>query len=132
MKVVVDASVLAAALIDTSPIGRWAEAILATAAVCGPHLLMVETANMLRRAALAGLIEDLRASQAHQELLAFHCTLFEYELMAERVWQLRSKLTTYDASYIALAELLDCELATLDRKLAQSTDVRCTFMLPPV
>lgn len=132
MKVVVDASVLVAALVDTGPVGRWAEELISTAAVCAPHLLMVETANMLRRAAHAGLVEDLRASQAHDELLALSCTLFEYELLAERAWELCAKVTAYEASYIALAELLDCELATLDRKLARSSGLRCTFLLPPV
>ena len=131
MKLVVDASVLVAALIDTGPDGQWAEDLLASTVLCGPHLLMYESANILRRAALAGLVEDLRANQAHQELLALDCTLFEYELTAERAWQLRPNLTLYDASYIALAELLDCELATLDRKLTQAPGIRCKFRLPP-
>jgi predicted nucleic acid-binding protein len=45
-----------------------------------------------------------------------------------RVWQLRGNLTAYDASYIALAEALDCPLLTADRRLAGAPGVRATVI----
>jgi predicted nucleic acid-binding protein len=42
---------------------------------------------------------------------------------------LRANLTAYDASYVALAELLDCELLTGDRRLAQAPGAVCTIRL---
>ena len=37
-----------------------------------------------------------------------------------RAWQLRASVTAYDSAYIALAETLDCELVTADRRLQQA------------
>jgi predicted nucleic acid-binding protein len=51
---VVDASFVVAALTDAGPDGRWAEDLVATEHLAAPHLLMVETANILRRTVLAG------------------------------------------------------------------------------
>jgi predicted nucleic acid-binding protein len=50
---------------------------------------------------------------------------------AERVWELRSNVTSYDAWYVAVAEELDLPLATLDRPLAAASGPRCQFLLPP-
>lgn len=52
--------------------------------------------------------------------------------LAVRAWQLRDSVTYYDATYVALAELLDAPLVTLDRRLAQAPGPRCTFLTPPV
>jgi predicted nucleic acid-binding protein len=49
--------------------------------------------------------------------------------LLERMWQLRSNVTVYDAAYIALAELLGCELMTCDAKLAAASGPRCTIDL---
>lgn len=43
-----------------------------------------------------------------------------------RSWDLRHKLTVYDAAYVALAELLDATLVTSDGALATAPGVRCT------
>ena len=40
--------------------------------------------------------------------------------LIERIWELRHTITAYDASYVALAELLDVPLVTCDAKLATS------------
>ncbi len=46
-----------------------------------------------------------------------------------RAYELRANVTAYDASYVALAEALDCELLTGDERLANSTGPRCTIRL---
>jgi predicted nucleic acid-binding protein len=51
---VVDASMVVAGLTDSGPGGRWAESLLAGDSLAAPHLMPVEAANILRRAALAG------------------------------------------------------------------------------
>ncbi|MCA1702703.1 MAG: type II toxin-antitoxin system VapC family toxin [Actinobacteria bacterium] len=68
MTLVVDASVVVAALIDGGQDGTWAEALLDSGALAAPHLLPVEVANVLRRAALAGEISGDAASLAHSDL----------------------------------------------------------------
>ena len=50
---------------------------------------------------------------------------------AERVWELRANLSSYDAWYVAIAELADMPLATLDQKLTRAPGPGCEFLLPP-
>lgn len=130
MTVVVDASTVVAALVDSGPDGRWAEGFLSTG-LAAPHLLAVEVANVLRRAVNAGEITDDSASLAHADLLGLRVEPVPYDLVADRVWELRDNLTAYDAWYVAAAELLTAPLATLDRRLAGSPGPRCSFLLPP-
>jgi predicted nucleic acid-binding protein len=123
--------VVAAALIDDGPAGRWAEELLASPPLAAPHLMPVEAANILRRAALAGDVSDDIASLAHADLLAVGVELFPHEPLAERIWELRGALTTYDGWYVALAESLKAPLATLDARLARAPGPRCRFIGPP-
>lgn len=94
-------------------------------------LMPIEVANILRRAALAGDISQDSASLAHQALLSLRCEFFDYELLGDRVWALRANVTAYDACYIALAELLNTEFATLDRALSRASGPNCRFLIPP-
>ena len=96
-----------------------------------PHLMPVEAANILRRAALAGDISADVASLAHTDLLDLRVEFFPYQPCAARVWELRDNATCYDGWYVAVAELLDAPLATLDGRLANCTGPRCQFLLPP-
>jgi predicted nucleic acid-binding protein len=117
---VVDASVVVAALVDDGPAGRWAETLVAGQSLAAPHLMAVEAANILRRAALAGDLSDDIASLAHADLVALPPNCFPYEPFAARVWELRGAVTTYDAWYVALAESLAVPLATLDGRLSRA------------
>ena len=48
-------------------------------------------------------------------------TLYPHALLLERAWELRDTLSTYDAVYVALAELLPALLSiTCDARLASS------------
>jgi len=42
-----------------------------------------------------------------------------------RAYEPRANVTAYDATYVALAEALDCELLTGDRRLANARGSRC-------
>lgn len=46
-----------------------------------------------------------------------------------RCWELRHNLTVYDASYVALAELLGAPLLTGDARLAAAPGIRCDVEL---
>lgn len=127
---VVDASLVVAALVDGDADGTWAESELARAPLAAPHLLPVEVANILRRAVRSGAISKDVGAVAHADLLALPIELFPYEPVASRVWELRDSVTAYDAYYVALAELLDAPLATFDRKLARAPGTRCKFRVP--
>ena len=130
MTVVVDASVVAAALVDGGPAGTWAEDLLRSEPLAAPHLMPVEVANILRRAALAGDLSADVAALAHADLTELSVGLFPYEPCAPRVWDLRRNLTAYDAWYVALAEALEASLATLDGRLRRASGPRCAFLSP--
>jgi len=51
--------------------------------------------------------------------------------LLERVWDLRENLSAYDASYVALAELLNCPLMTADARLSRVPGVRCSITVVP-
>lgn len=91
----------------------------------------VEAANILRRAAHSGEVSSDVASLAHADLLDLRVSLFPYAPVASRAWQLRENLTLYEAWYVALAELLNAKVATLDARLTRSTGPTCGFVLPP-
>ena len=130
MTLVVDSSVVVAALVDGGEVGSWADDLLATDDLAAPHLMPVEVANVLRRAALAGEISADTAALAHGDLLSLRVELFEYEPFATRVWELRPSITAYDGWYVALAETLDARLATLDLRLTKAAGPRCAFATP--
>ena len=132
MTVVVDASAVVSALVDSGAEGRWAEQILLDHDIVAPALLLVECTNVLRRLTASEEIVDLEASMAHKDLMALPVTLFPFEPFAERVWTLRHNLSSYDLSsfdawYVALAETLNIPLVTLDSKLANAPGPECTF-----
>ena len=129
--VVVDASAVVAALVDSGQEGRWAESIIADGGVAAPELMLVETTNVLRRLEHTRDISTLEATSAHRDLLQLDFDLFEFNPFAQRIWDLRSNLTSYDAWYVAVAEALDCPLATLDGKLSRANGPSCEFVLPP-
>lgn len=129
MTVVIDASVVVSALVDDGPAGRWSEQWLLSGGIAAPHLMPVEAANILRRAALRGDLTADTASLAHNDLQDLRVELFPYDVVAARAWQLRDNLTLYDACYVALAELLDSDLVTLDERLARAPGPRCGFRL---
>jgi len=128
---VVDASLVVAALIDSGPAGTWAETLLASGQLAAPHLMPVEAANILRRACLVGDVSVDSAAMAHEDLLALQVELYPYALCAARAWELRPNVTAHDAWYIALAELLDVSLATLDRRLSRAPGCHCPFVTLP-
>ena len=131
MTLVVDSSTVVAALIDTGPVGVWAGSIMRSGPLAAPHLMPVEAANILRRSALARDISAEVASLAHDDLLTLRVELFPYLPIGRRIWELRAYVTAYDAWYVALAESLRAELATLDVKLSRATGPRCEFQTPP-
>jgi predicted nucleic acid-binding protein len=129
---VVDAGFIVAVLVDSGAPGVWAEELLRGRRLAAPHLMLVEAANILRRAALAGDISQDTASLAHAELLELRVALFPYAPFAARIWELRGNVTAYDAWYVALAETLQCDLATIDHRLSRATGPHCSFLTPPL
>lgn len=130
-RLVLDSSALVALLVDAGPNGDWAGEIVRSAEISAPELALFEAGNLLRRRQLAGDLEPVEATLAHSDLLALPLQLWPYAALAERAWALRGALTIYDASYVALAELLKASVITLDRRLARAGGSHCPVLVPP-
>jgi predicted nucleic acid-binding protein len=124
--IVVDASVLANALADDADDGRVARDRLARGGdLVAPDLIDVETVSVLRRRWLSGDLTARRFSTAIDDLEDLDLTRFPTLPLMRRSYELRSNVTSYDATYIALAEHLACSLLTADVRLAKAPGIRC-------
>lgn len=129
MSIVVDSSVVFAALLDSGPDGQWAERVLAEP-LTAPHLMPFEVSNIIRRTVASGHVSREMGQAAAADLECLPVSLFGFNVVAERCWELGDNLTSYDASYVGLAELLGIRLATLDLRLTRSSGPRCEFITP--
>lgn len=130
MSVVVDSSVIVAALIDTGPDGVWAEGVIDDRVLYAPELVRVEATNVLRRLERAKQITTAEANGAQEDLAQLEIEQFPFEPFSGRIWELRHTVTSYDAWYVAVAEALGYPLATLDRRLVRTVGPRCAFLTP--
>jgi predicted nucleic acid-binding protein len=131
-RIVCDASAIVALLLDSGSDGQWVTQTIARSDLAAPNLVQFESANIIRRHALAGIVGADQAAQAHADLLDLAIEPWPYELLAARAWELRHNLSIYDASYVALAELLGAKLVTLDRRISGAPGLRCTITSPLV
>ncbi len=129
--VVIDSSALVALLADAGSAGQWVESRTKSMYLAAPQLVVFEAANVLRRHYLRKELDATQATLVHQDLLDLRVHLWPYVALAARAWALRGNVTIYDASYVALAELLDSPLITLDHRLAKASGVACRIMTPP-
>jgi predicted nucleic acid-binding protein len=127
---VCDASALVALLLDAGPGGRWATEALTGAELAAPSLVMFEVSNIVRRHELAGLVSADQAAQAHADMLDLAIEQWPYELLAGRIWELRHNLPSYDAGYVALAELMGATLVTLDGRIGRMPGLGCAVATP--
>ena len=73
---------------------------------------------MIRRYAAKGEIDGERGREALTDLSDLLLQRYPHSFLLPRVWDLRNNLTSYDAVYVALAEMLDATLLTRDQRLA--------------
>ena len=130
MGVVVDASVLVAAVLDPGPDGDWAARVLADEHLAAPQLAPIEAANALRGAALARKISHPEATAKYRQIIDLGMELLDFEPFARRIWELRFNLSPYDAWYVACAESQGVPLATLDARIRRAPGPTCGFLMP--
>jgi predicted nucleic acid-binding protein len=128
--IVVDASVLASALIDDGDDGERARLRLeAEEMLFAPAIIDLEVANAWRRDLLAGRIKEDRSQQALDDLRAMRLFRTLHQPLMARIWELRHNLTAYDAAYVALAEVLGVTLLTVDGRSTRAPALRCVVEL---
>ena len=128
--IVIDASVLANVIGDDGADGKRARAeIRAAQDLAAPDLVDVETVAVLRKRWLAEAITQRRFASAIGDLENIAIDRYPTLQLMRRAYELRSTVTSYDAAYVALAELLECELLTGDARLAKAPGPKCPVRL---
>lgn len=94
-----------------------------------PHLIDIEVLGIIRREELRGGVDAVAAARAVDELRSWPGERFAHRGFIPRVWELRHNVRGWDAFYVALAEVFDATLLTLDGRLARATGPRCRMEL---
>jgi predicted nucleic acid-binding protein len=124
--IVVDASVILPGLFGDGE----SRDLLAREDVHVPHLADAELVQALRANVRRGAIPVAVAERGLSRWAALGVRRHGSELLIGRVWALRDALSAYDATYVALAELLGCPLATGDRAIARARGLGCEVVAP--
>jgi predicted nucleic acid-binding protein len=126
---VVDASVLAPAIVDAGTDGDTIRARLRGESIAGPDLLRIEVLAVIRKQLIAGALTATQADDAVEDLLDLPVSVFPSAPLLRRAWALRDNVMAYDACYAVLAEALDCPLLTADTRLANAPGTTCAVEL---
>lgn len=136
MSVVVDAGALAELLLARGFEGPVRDALARDGGVVrAPELLDVEVVSVVRGLLLRNEITALVAGFAVAELGRSPILRASHRSLVPRCWDLRDRLSPYDATYVALAEHGDppgapATLVTTDARLART--VRSIGVVPVV
>lgn len=118
--IVADASAIGDVLLGN----RHAPAIRAVlaghSAIHAPEHFHVEVISLLRRHALRGELGERRRAQALSHLRELRVVRYPVGELLDPVWELRDRLSAYDAAYLALARELGLPLLTCDGGLAEA------------
>lgn len=122
---VVDASVLAVALLDDDQDGDHLRARLQGQDLAAPNLIDLEVVSVWRGLARSGQLDRRRVAFALDDLRTLPVQRVDHGALILRCWELRENLSVYDASYVALAEALHATLLTGDRRIARAPGPMC-------
>lgn len=123
----VDASAALSALLNAGPARR----AIADTQLHVPHLIDSEVASVVRRRVIAREMDADVGWTVLDTWRRLGMTRYPVHSLLDRVWALRDNVTAYDASYVALAEHLDCTLVTADGRLGQAPGIRCPVSVVP-
>jgi predicted nucleic acid-binding protein len=125
--IVVDASAAPSALLNVGP----ARSALASEQRHAAHLVDSEVANGLRRGLAARRLAADAGWMALDAWRRLGLTRYPVFALLDRVWELRDNLSANDASYVALAEHLGCNLPTADARLSRAPGIHCPITVVP-
>lgn len=113
--IVIDASAMTEALIGQHRDDALLDALEGD--IAAPHILDVEVISALRGLSRGSKLATGSVQNALTHLFNLNISRWDTEPLAQRIWSLRHQFTSYDASYLALAEILNAPLYTCDTRL---------------
>ena len=63
-----------------------------------------------------------RAAAAIEDFQSMRIFRYPHRIFLNRIWELRSNMTAYEAAYVAVAETIGAPLLTTDRRLASTSN----------
>lgn len=120
--IVLDASAAVDYALGTTRSTAIAQRLMAASRIHMPELMIVEVLSAVRRAVLRGELSGERAAVALSNATSIPAVRHRHAPLVQRAHQLSTRLSVYDAVYVALAEGLDATLVTLDRRLARQAE----------
>lgn len=123
--IVVDASCLFEVVTDTERADPIRQRMLRDRDHAAPHIVDIEVLSLVRRDRLAGRLDETAGAIAVDDLRSWPGERYGHRALLERIWELRESVRGWDAAYVALAEVLDATLITLDARLARANGPRC-------
>jgi predicted nucleic acid-binding protein len=125
---VLDANVVVAACVEADGFAELGDSELVA-----PPLMWSEVFSLTHEGVWRGELSGERAGLLLDRLEASPLRRQEPERLQHTAWQIADQLgqaRTYDAEYVALAQILSCRLVTLDLRLRRGAE-RLGFVVTP-
>lgn len=90
-----------------------------------PHVIDAEVLGIIGRDLMLHRLDRTAASQAVEDVRLWPGERFGQRSLLPRAWDLRDRVRSWDALYVALAEALGATLVTLDARLARLDGLEC-------
>jgi predicted nucleic acid-binding protein len=85
-----------------------------------PDLVYPESVSALRKLVARGALEPDDAQLGIERVIQFPLIVSSTAPLVKDAWQLRERMTVYDACYVVLARRLDARLITADASLVRT------------
>lgn len=118
--IVIDASATVDLLLVTDRAEAVGQALRSVPEIHAPELIEPEVMSVVRRWTLRGLLPANDGRRAINELGELPVIRHRHAGLLPRAWELRNRVSAYDAFYVGLAEALHAELLTTDDRLARA------------
>lgn len=123
--IVLETSAMVELLVGSDSVAERVRATVTGEVLAAPHGLDLECASTLRGLVQRRKLPAAEAERALDLLSRIGLARYSHTALLPRIWQLREKMWPYDAAYVALAESLDADLVTVDRKFEKLPRLGC-------
>ncbi len=131
MTLVVDASITIKLLLGRETDDLLRQQLSSRRTLHAPHVIDAEVASGVRGLLIGRKLDNARAQEMITDYTALRITRHRMAPYQRRVIELRHNLTAYDAFYVALAEVLDVPLFTLDATFAGASGHQASIHVYP-